>query len=191
MFPYLPQQASSFANANLQILMNVTERYVRGVQQLAELNVQTVKTLWEESSSVVHAGSAAKPGDFLSWESTLFAELPEKAAAYSRHVFSIVRATEADILDEARSKYEKCGINVKGAFESALQEGQSASQAASAVLSDITERSTQAANEIASSVADASTDVMRSTVEASSNAAEDLEDATEKATRSSKSGAKR
>ncbi|KDR38092.1 TIGR01841 family phasin [Caballeronia glathei] len=191
MFPYFPQQASSFANANLQILMNVTERYARGVQQLAELNVQTVKTLWEESSSVANAGTAAKPGDFISWESTLFAELPEKAAAYSRHFFSIVRATEADILNEARSQYEKYGINVKGAFESALQEGQSASQKASALVADVTDRSALAAREIASDVADANTDVMRSTVEASYNAAEDLEDATERVTRSSKSGAKR
>jgi phasin family protein len=191
MFSYFPQQASSIANANLQILMNITQRYARGIQQLAELNVQTVKTLWAENSSVVNAGAAAKPGDFLSWESTLFAELPEKAAAYSRHFFSIVRATEADILNEARSQYEKYGINVKGALESALQQGLSASQGAVASLSDATDRSAHAANEVVSNVAHASADIVQPTVEASSNAAENIDDANEKSTHSSKTGAKR
>jgi len=97
MFPYFPQQSSSVVTANLQTLVNVTKRYASGLQQLAELNVQTVKTVFEESTSVLKAGSSAKPGEFLSWQSTLFAEIPEKAAAYTRHFLTIVRATEADI----------------------------------------------------------------------------------------------
>ncbi|SAL87644.1 phasin family protein [Caballeronia arvi] len=191
MLPFIPQQASSIANANLQIMANVTQRYAHGIQQLAELNLQTVKTLWEESTTVAKAGTAARPSDFLGWESTLFAELPEKAAAYSRHFFSIVRATEADIFNEAFSQYEKYGINVKGAFESALQQGQFAAQGVSALVADVTDRSTQVANEIASKVADANTDVVRTTVDASSTAAADLQETDEQTARALKAGAKR
>ena len=191
MLPFIPQQASQIANANLQIMANATQRYAHGIQQLAELNLQTVRTLWEESSTVAKAGTAARPSDFLGWESTLFAELPEKAAAYSRHFFSIVRATEADILNEAFSQYEKYGINVKGAFESTLQQGRSAAQGASALVADVTSRSTQAANEIASNVVDGSTDVVRSTADASSNAAGELQNTDEKTARALKAGVKR
>ena len=191
MLPFIPQQASSFANANLQIMMNVTQRYARGIQQLAELNVQTVRTLWEEGSTVAKAGTTARPTEFFGWESMLFAELPEKAAAYSRHFFAIVRATEADIFNEARSQYEKYGINVKDAFESTLQQGQSDAQGTSALVADVTDRSTQAANEIASNIANANTNVAQSTVDALSNAARDLQDSDEKTARALKAGAKR
>jgi phasin family protein len=92
MFPF------SFANqavvnplASLQSHVNIAKRYASGLKQLAELNVQTLKTVFEESTAVATAGLHAKPVDFLSWQSTLLAETPEKAAAYTRHFWQIVR----------------------------------------------------------------------------------------------------
>jgi phasin family protein len=108
--------------------VNVTKSYASGLQQLTELNVQTVKTVFEESASTLKAGSNAKPGEFLSRRSTLFAAIPEKAAAYTRHFSKIVRATEADILNEARTQFEQYGFGMKGVFESAAQQAQSAVQ---------------------------------------------------------------
>ncbi|WP_159462940.1 TIGR01841 family phasin [Caballeronia telluris] len=160
MFPYSPQQASSVAAANLQSFVNVTKRFASGLQQLAELNVQTVKTVFEESTSVLKAGSSAKPGDFLSWQSTLLAEIPEKTAAYTRHYFEIVRATEADILNETRGQYEKYGIGVKGVFESM-------SQGPVALLSNIGSTSTDVVDESAEVVLDASAEVTDGVQEAS------------------------
>jgi phasin family protein len=191
MFPFFPQQVSSFATANLHTLMKVTQRYASGLQQLAELNVQTVKTVVEESKSVASAGAGAKPGDFLSWQSTLFAELPEKAAAYSRHFFSIVRATEADILNEARNQYEQYGIGMKGMFEAAVQQGQSTTEHSTALLSNVAESSTQASTETAGVVLDASGEIAQTATNTVSDIADGTQDTAERAIRSAKAGSKR
>ena len=159
MFPYSPQQAVAAATANLQILVNVTKRYASGLQQLAELNLQTVKTVSAENTSVRKAGSGAKPGEFLSWQSALFPAIPEKAAAYTRHFLKIVRATEVDILNEARSLFERYGFGMKGVFESAARHAQPAVQGPIALLFNLPSTSTGAANETARAVLDASAEV--------------------------------
>jgi phasin family protein len=145
--------------------VNVTKRLASGFQQLAELNVQTVKTVFEESTSVLKAGSKAKPGDFLSWQSTLLAEIPEKTAAYTRHYFKIVRATEADILNEARGQYEKYGFGIKGVFESMPQ-------GPIALLSNITSASADVAIEPAEVVLDASEEAGQALIDESAEASE-------------------
>ena len=191
MFPYFPQQSSSVVTANLQTLVNVTKRYASGLQQLAELNVQKVKTVFEESTSVLKAGSSAKPGEFLSWQSTLFAEIPEKAAAYTRYFLTIVRATEADILNEARSQYEQYGFGMKGVLDSAVRQDQSAAQGPIALLSDITTASTDAANVTGGIVLDASEETAQKTLDRSAGAADGAQEASEAALRPAKANSKR
>ena len=158
MFPYSPQQAVATATANFQIFVNVTKRYASGLQQLAELNLQTVKTVFAENTSVLKAGSGAKPGEFLSSQSALFPAIPEKAAAYTRHFLKIVRAMEVDILNEARGLYERYGFGMKGVFESAARHAQPATQGPSALLSNFPATSTGAADETGR-VLDASAEV--------------------------------
>ncbi|KXU82835.1 hypothetical protein CR51_42535 [Caballeronia megalochromosomata] len=122
MFPSFTQQTFLFPSTGVQVLVNVAKRYASGLQQLAELNVQTVKTVFEESAAVAKAGPNAKPGDFLSWQSTLFAETPEKAAAYTRHFLQIVRATQTDILNETRGPLEQLGFGLKRSSDSLSKE---------------------------------------------------------------------
>ncbi|MDR5827972.1 TIGR01841 family phasin [Caballeronia sp. LP006] len=136
MFPIL-QSSAPAATAQLEAFFGITKRYAMGLQQLADLNLQTVKAVFEESASVLTSGSDVKPGDFMGFQWTLFAEVPEKSAAYARHFFQIVRETEADIFKEARSQYEQYGSGMKGAFESAMQQGSSQVQKSIASISDV------------------------------------------------------
>ena len=191
MFPFYPQHSSTIAAANLQMFVNVTKRYAGGLQQLADLNVQTVKTVLEESTSVLKAGGTAKPGEFLTWESTLFAEFPEKAAAYTRHFLSIIRATETDIFSETRSHFEKYGINVKGVFASAAGQGQSALLESSEQLSNISAASTDAVKETAVVVRDAGAEIAQNTIDANVDAVESIKEVSEAALRPVKAGSKR
>jgi phasin family protein len=164
MFSFSSQQASPIA-ANMQVLVSVTKRYAAGLQQLAELNVQTVKTVFEESSSVLKAGSGANAGDILKSQKTLIAEIPEKAAAYTRHFLSIVRATEADILNETRGQFEQYGFRVKGVFEAAPK-------GPFALLSNFATASKDAASETGAAVVNASETVAQTAVDATADAAE-------------------
>ena len=125
MFPYSRQQPSAVATANFRTLVNVTKRYASGSRTT------------RESTSIREAGSSVKPGEFLGWQSTPFAAIPEKAAAYTRHFLKIARATEADILNEARTQFEQYGFGMKGGFESAARQAQSAVQGPIALLSDL------------------------------------------------------
>lgn len=179
MFPFFPQYSSSLAAANLQILVNVTKRYSGGIQQLAELNVQTAKTVLEENTSVLKAGGSARLGEFLTWQATLFAELPEKAAAYSRHFLSIIRETETDILNETRSHYEQYGISMKGVLESAVGQGQSALEGPIARLSNMTAASTDAVKETTGVILGASGAVAQNTLDASAAAIDDAREVSE------------
>ncbi|CAB3799607.1 TIGR01841 family phasin [Pararobbsia alpina] len=196
MFPYFSQQASSGLGSNFQTYMNVTNRYMNGLQQLTELNVQTLRTVYEENTSILKAGSGAKPVEFLGWQSTLSAELPEKAAAYTRHFLSIIRATEIDILNETRSYYEQYGIDMKSVLESALRQSQSALQepvervsSLIAASTDAASETTDAASETAESALEASGATSQRTTNASASTAEGA--ASEAAPRSVKAGPKR
>ena len=80
---------SSLARANFQALLNVTGRVATGMQALTELNVQTVRKGVEESNALLSAEGEAGAGDILGWQSLMLAQLPEKAASYTQHVFSI------------------------------------------------------------------------------------------------------
>jgi phasin family protein len=191
MFPFVPQQSSSLATANLQILVNMTKRYAGGLQQLAELNVQTVKTVFEENTSVLKARDGAKPGEFLTWQSTMFAEFPEKAAAYTRHFLSIIRATETDILSETRSHYEKYGIGMKGVLESAVGQGQPALQESSKHLLNMAAASTDVVKEPAGVVLNAGAEIAQNTIDTSADAADSANEASEAAMRPVKASSKR
>jgi phasin family protein len=199
MFPFLPQQASLFGTANLQTLLNVTKRYASGLQQLAELNTQTVKTVFEESASVLKAGSAATPGEFMNWQSSLIAAFPEKAAAYTRHFLTIIRSTEADILEETRTQFEQYGVGMKGVLDSAAQQGESAAQGTTELLSNIASASTQAVDETAEAVLDASGQIAQTSIDSTAEGVDAAREATETAareatetaSRTSKAGSKR
>ncbi|MFM0521272.1 MULTISPECIES: TIGR01841 family phasin [Caballeronia] len=159
---------SSFANqtfvypaASLQVLVNVAKRYASGLQQLAELNVQTAKTVFEESTAVAKAGPQAKPADFLSWQSTLLAETPEKAAAYTRHFWQIVRATQTDILNEARGPIEQFGFGLKKATESASQEAVGLLSSAAEASTDLADAGAEAIESSEKAVRAAKADAKR------------------------------
>lgn len=191
MFPKFPQQASALPTAGFQVFINVTKRYTSGLQQLAELNVQTVKTVFEESSSVLKAGSSANPADFLSWQSTLFAEFPEKAAAYTRHFLTIVRSTETDILNETRGQFAQFGPGLKSMFDTAAQEGQSAAANAGALLTDATSAAADTAEETTNVVLDASGEIAQTSIDAGAEVTDTVQQSAEAPVRASKANSKR
>ncbi|SAK99341.1 Phasin protein [Caballeronia pedi] len=148
---FLPP-ANLLGAPNLQTFVNVARRYASGMQQIAELNVQTVNTVFAENSTVLKAGSTASPTDWMTWQSTLIAEFPEKAAAYTRHFLAIVRATETDIWNETRSHATYAG-SIE-ALSSAIATG------------------ADAARGIANEVADTTSEIARSTVDTVANETE-------------------
>lgn len=160
MFQYPGQfanQIPSLARANLQAWLNMNSRFASGLQALAELNVQTVRKMVEESNALLGAGDESSPGDVYGWQSIMFAQFPQKAASYGQHVLSIITSTEADMIGEVRSQYERNGIKLKGLVDTAANDVQEAAQTSSELVTDLTETASDAVNEVASEAASEAT----------------------------------
>jgi phasin family protein len=159
MFQYpnlIAYQMPSIARANLQAFLNASERFANGLHALTELNVQTVRTVIEESNSLLRTGDETSPGEVLSWQSVMLAQLPQKAASYGQHVLSIITSTEADILGEVRSQYERNGITLKGLFDSGAQAAQETTESTSLVVTNLAETTSEPAANTSGVILDAS-----------------------------------
>ncbi|QSN63165.1 phasin family protein [Caballeronia sp. M1242] len=162
MFQYpglIAYQMPSIASANLQAFLNASERFANGLHALTELNVQTVRTVIEESTSLLRTGDETSPGEVLSWQSVMLAQLPQKAASYGQHVLSIITSTEADILGEVRSQYERNGITLKGLFDSGAQAAQETTESTSLIVTNLAETTSDAAANTSGVILDASGEI--------------------------------
>ncbi|WP_244816542.1 phasin family protein [Caballeronia sp. Lep1P3] len=186
-------QIPSIARANLQAFLNASDRLASGMQALAELNVQTVRKVLEESNSLLHGGDETGAGDVLAWQSVMFAQLPQKAASYGQHVLSIITSTEADIIGEVRSQYERNGISLKGfadagtneAQQTAHEAAQEATQETSLVVTNLAETASEAAQQTSGVILDASGQIANESSSAAKQPGEAAENATAKAARAS------
>jgi hypothetical protein len=160
---YLAYQIPSMARANLQAWLSISGRFASGMQALADLNAQTVRKMVEESNSLLRAGDEASPGDVFGWQSVMFAQFPQKAASYGHHVLSIITSTEADMIGEVRSQYERNGIKLKEMTETAAGEMQQAAQSSGELVTNLADTATEAAQETSGVVLDASGEVAKTT----------------------------
>ncbi len=91
-------QFAATHKANLDALMAVTAKAFEGVEQLATLNLQVVKTsLGEAAEASLAALSAKDPQSLLALQAGTLQPVAEKAGAYGRQVYDIVATTKAEI----------------------------------------------------------------------------------------------
>ncbi len=87
----------------------------------------------------------------------MFAQFPQKAAAYGQHVISIITSTEADVLGEMRNQYERNGVSFKGMMDTAAEDAQRAAQSSGELVTNLADT----AQETSNVVLDASSDAAR------------------------------
>ncbi|VXC16113.1 Phasin [Burkholderia sp. 8Y] len=164
---FIAYQMPSIARANLQAFLNASERFASALHALTELNVQTVRTVIEESNTLLRTGDDTTPGVVLGWQSVMLAQLPQKAASYSQHVLSIITSTEADIIGEVRSQYERNGITLKGLADSGAQATQETTETTSLVVTNLAETASEAAENTSGVILDASGEIANETAKES------------------------
>jgi phasin family protein len=85
------EQFTATNKANFEVMMDLTARAFNGVEQLATLNLQAVKTSLEEATETGLAALSAKdPQSLLQMQAGLLQPSAEKAAAYGKQVYGIV-----------------------------------------------------------------------------------------------------
>ncbi len=92
------EQMIAAQKANLDMLFGMTHKAFEGMEKLVELNLQVAKTTLAESAESTKAALSVKDAqELLALQAGLLQPAAEKAAAYSRHLYDIAAATNADL----------------------------------------------------------------------------------------------
>ncbi|KXU83856.1 phasin [Paraburkholderia monticola] len=127
MFFYSPQQIADLHKAGYQSFVNLTGKYMKGLQEVAELNVQTMKTIIEESNNFPMDDVTESANNLPEWQSSMLSQLPGKVTSYNRHLHTIILSTGAEVAREVRRQYESRGGQVNAIFLEAIEKANATS----------------------------------------------------------------
>jgi phasin family protein len=99
------EQLLAAQKANIEALFSMTNKAFEGVEKLVELNLQVAKTTLAETADTTKAALSVKDAqELLTLQAGLMQPAAEKAAAYSRHLYDITAATNAELTKMAESQ---------------------------------------------------------------------------------------
>ena len=98
------EQVLSAQKSNVEILFGLSAKTFEGVEKLVELNLLTAKAAMGEVAEAARAALSVKDAqELLALQAGLMQPVAEKAAAYSRHVYEIAAATNAEVTKVAEA----------------------------------------------------------------------------------------
>jgi phasin family protein len=98
------EQILAAQKSNVEVLFGLTNKAFEGVEKLVELNLQVAKTALGEVAETAKAALSVKDAqELLALQTGLLQPAAEKAAAYSRHVYDIAAATNAEVVKVAEA----------------------------------------------------------------------------------------
>jgi phasin family protein len=91
--------------SNLETLFGLTHKAFEGVEKLVELNLQVARTALTETADAAKAALSVKDAqELMALQAGLLQPSAEKAASYSRHVYEIAAATNAEVVKVAEAQ---------------------------------------------------------------------------------------
>jgi phasin family protein len=95
---FTPDQLMAAQKANVETLFGLTQKAFEGMEKLVELNLQVAKTSLAELADTTKAALSVKDAqELLALQAGMLQPAAEKAAAYGRHLYEIVAATNAEV----------------------------------------------------------------------------------------------
>jgi len=92
------EQFAAAQKANVETLFGLTNKAFEGIEKLVELNLQVAKAAIGEAADTTRAALSVKDAqELLALQAGLLQPTAEKAAAYSRHLYDIAAATNAEV----------------------------------------------------------------------------------------------
>ena len=173
------EQVFAAQKANLETLFGLTNKAFEGVEKLVELNLQVAKTALSEAQANTEAALSVKDAqELLALQSALLQPTAEKAASYSRHLYDIATATNAEVakvaeaqLAEAQSKFaaviDSAAKNAPAGTENAVALVKSAVAAANNAFESVQKAAKQAADVAEANFQAATTSAVKATQTAS------------------------
>ncbi len=128
------EQVLAAQKANVETLFGLTNKAFEGVEKLVELNVQVARAALGEAADATRAALSVKDAqELLTLQASLLQPTAEKAAAYSRHVYDIAAATNADVVRAAESQFAEGQKRFNSLVDSAAKNAPAGSENAVAL----------------------------------------------------------
>jgi len=129
------EQVVAAHKANVETLFGLTNKAFEGVEKLVELNLQVAKAALSEVADNTRAVLSVKDAqELLALQATMLQPAAEKAASYSRHLYDIAAATQAEVAKVAESQMADAQKNFASTVDAALKNAPAGSENAVALV---------------------------------------------------------
>ena len=129
------EQFAAAQKANVETLFGLTNKAFEGVEKLVELNLQVAKAAIGEVAETTRAALSVKDAqELLALQAGLLQPTAEKAAAYSRHLYDIAAATNAEVSKVAEQTATEAQTKFMSAVDSAVKNAPAGTENAVALV---------------------------------------------------------
>lgn len=130
-----PEQLLAAQKANLETLFGLTTKAFEGVEKLIELNMQVAKSALGEAAETAKAALSVKDAqELLALHTSVLQPAAEKAAAYSRQLYEIATATNAEVTKVAEETTADVQRQFAAAVDSAVKNAPAGTENAVALV---------------------------------------------------------
>jgi phasin family protein len=129
------EQVIAAQKANIETLFGLTNKAFEGVEKLVELNLQVAKAALGEVADTTRAALSVKDAqELLALQATMLQPAAEKAASYSRHLYDIAAATQAEVTKVAEAQFADAQKAFATNIDTALKNAPAGSENAVALV---------------------------------------------------------
>jgi phasin family protein len=130
-----PEQFVAAGKANLETIVELSQKAFEGVEKLIELNLQAVRASMADSAEQAKALLAAKDAqEVLALQSAYLQPAAEKASAYGRQVYEITSTTQAEVAKLLESQFASTQQKVAALVDTAIKNAPAGSENAAALI---------------------------------------------------------
>lgn len=130
-----PEQLAAATAANLDSLIELSQKTFDGIEKLVELNLQASRKALDESADHAKALLAAKDAqEVLGLQAGLLQPASDKALAYGRSVYDIAASTQAEVAKLAEAQVASAQQKLQSMVDAALQGAPAGSESAVALM---------------------------------------------------------
>jgi len=129
------EQFAAAQKANVETLFGLTNKAFEGVEKLVELNLQVAKAALGEAAETTRAAFSVKDAqELLALQAGLLQPAAEKAAAYSRHLYDIAAATNAEVTKVAEQTAAEAQAKFMNVVDTAVKNAPAGTENAVALV---------------------------------------------------------
>jgi phasin family protein len=187
MSTFNPDQLAATNKANIETLLSLTNSAFANAERLAALNLNTARSVLEDSVSSTKALLGTKDvQELVSLQASLIQPLLEKSVAYARSVYEIASQGQEELAKVLETQLAELNKNVSSALDKAAKSAPVGSDVAVAAVKSAIAAANSAYDNFSKAVKQA-TEIAEANVAAATNATVKAVGTTTKATSSKKS----